>query len=106
MKLSLEVVAQGPMTWVKRAETYRCNDVTHKNMSNRKLPIVLLKQEDFPHFRGLEQLSSPHGWQILAGKVITDILVSAVLKRLFIIEFKMFLQVNGIMVFNTVLPLK
>jgi len=47
-----------------------------------------LKQEDFPHFRGLEQLSSSHGWQILAGKVITDILISAVLKGLFIIELK------------------
>jgi len=47
-----------------------------------------LKQEDFPHFKVLEQLSSSNGWQVLAGKVITDISVSAVLKRLFIIEFK------------------
>jgi len=71
-----------------------------------KTSHFLLKQEDFPHFRGLEQLSSSNGWQVLAGKVITDILVSADLKRLFIIELKLFLQVNGIMVFNTVLPLK
>jgi len=30
MKLNLEVVAQCPMTWVKRVETYHCNDVTQK----------------------------------------------------------------------------